>query len=55
MNDNGTLLYYYLLPSKTINKSNTTASNGSLGSRVDEERSELRKLMRPATRESSSL
>ena len=34
---------------------NTTASNGSLGSRVDEERSELRKLMRPATRESSSL
>lgn len=32
----------------------TTASNGSLGSRVDEERSEVRKLMRPATRESSS-
>ena len=29
--------------------SNTTVGNGSLGSRVDEERSELRKVMRSAT------
>lgn len=45
--------YYYQV--KQLINLNTTVSNGSLGSRVDEERSELRKLMRPATRESSSL
>lgn len=37
------------VPLFVVNNSKTTVDNGSLGSRVDEERSELRKLVRFAS------